>query len=177
MNNLKPFIDYLKNSGTTKEEALNLLLGNKKLAPEEKRLILCYCYPRPLSDYGLPARVQEFMSTRCTTKYPELIIEASETPQYGRFVRHLFHSFLSISKVGPAGGDTEKGCSICGKTVYGTDKMDGRPESDQAYTSSETSVFLCRNCLEQLIEAYSIIEDDINPGFLASNNPWKTIEK
>lgn len=103
----KPFIEFIKNSGATKEETLKLLKEETSLTPEEKNLIFLYCFPRPLADGELTKRIQSYrqknniVSLSLAPDYNEtgLIIEAAKTEQYSRFIKHLMYSFGKISKV------------------------------------------------------------------------------
>ena len=103
----KPFIEFIKNSGATKEETLKLLKEETSLTPEEKNLIFLYCFPRPLADGELTKRIQSYrqknniINLSLAPDYNEtgLIIEAAKTEQYSRFIKHLMYSFGKISKV------------------------------------------------------------------------------
>lgn len=181
---IRPFINYLIDSKTTEEEALKLLTANATLSREEKNLIYRYCYPRPLLDKELPSRVQSYRAS-CNKAsgflVPDsgettLIIEAGRTAQYGRFIKHLMHSFGDPNLIHPLEGNEKHECPLCGKVLYEADlwkslvdERPGTPEANQkeylAYGSDNSEVTLCTDCLIQLISAINII-NDIDPSFL-----------
>ena len=186
MKDLKPYVDYLLLSGIKKEEGLNLLKSDNTLTGNEKNAIYCYCYPRQLLDRELPVRIQAHrkklgLPERGTLipTYGEsiLIVEAFRTEQYGRFIRHLIHSFSDPNTIFPIEGEKEDECSICGNVVYEHELWKNRfgtiPEEQKnkqflAFGSEGSSIILCRNCLAQLIKATEILES-INPDYL----DWK----
>lgn len=180
MIDIKPFIKYLKENNITKEQALVLLRDNKTLDSSEKNLIYAYCYPRQLRDYELPSRIQQYRINKLTGpdgKFDDpqeviMIVEACQTEQYGRFMKHLMHAFGNPEKIFPVAGESEETCCICGKTVYEWDKWTKElgPEGDSdkskiCYGSTDSKVVLCKSCLGRLIEAIEII-NDVDPGFL-----------
>lgn len=179
MTDIKPFIKYLKENKISEQEALVLLRDNKVLENSEKNLIYAYCYPRPLEDYGLPPRIQQYRTKRGTLPDgtigdPQeviMIIEASQTEQYGRFIKHIMHAFGNPEKIFPVAGAGEDTCAICGKNIYEFDKWteetNGTDEGRHklCFGSVDSKIVLCIDCLQRLVEAIGII-NDIDPGFL-----------
>lgn len=180
--NLKPYVDYLLQSGIAKDAGLELLKGDTNLNRDEKNLIYCYCYPRQLLDRELPRRVQNYRqscnipSSGLLTPHlgeAALIIEAFRTEQYGRFIKHLIYSFSDPTKVSPVAGSGKLDCCICGKIVYENDEWarlvgENREKDDKQYLafgSTESDVVLCKDCLVQLITATQILEN-IDPDYL-----------
>ena len=179
MTDIRPFIKYLKENQIPEQKALELLKENKVLENSEKNLIYAYCYPRPLEDYGLPPRIQQYRIKRQT--FPDglstdpqeiaLIIEASQTEQYGRFIKHIMHAFGDPEKIFPVAGSDEEKCAICGKTIYEFDKWTeetvGQDEERHklCFGSTDSKIVLCVDCIQRLVEAIGVI-DSIDPGFL-----------
>lgn len=179
--NIRPYVEFLKLEKISQAEGLKLLKDDINLSSSEKNLIYAYCYPRQLLDRELPSRVQNFRKNSNlpllgTTDYNigeiTLIIEAGQTEQYGRFIKHLMHAFCDSSKVFQVEElEGEKNCCICGKNLLGiTDwentfsDVDHRKEK-LAFGSTESSVILCIDCLTQLLNAYNLI-NEFDPGFL-----------
>jgi hypothetical protein len=180
MTDIRPFIKYLKESKVSEQEALKLLKENKTLENSEKNLIYAYCYPRPLGDYGLPPRIQQYRTNHGTLPNglsgdPQeviMIVEASQTEQYGRFIKHVMHAFGKPEKLYPVAGVGEDTCAICGKSIYEFDKWtsetDGNTDPERhklCFGSPDSKIVLCVDCLQRLAEAIGII-DFIDPGFL-----------
>lgn len=180
--NIKPYIEYLVKEKIKEEEALKLLKSETKLDSNEKNLIYRYCYPRQLLDRELPTRISAYRSQSGNingVKVPDsgeitLLIEASKTEQYGRFMKHLMHAFENPQNIFPLTGTEKHECPLCGKTLYEYDvwseltKNYPKEESSKdflAYGSSESEITLCSDCLAQLFSAKKII-DEIDPGFL-----------
>lgn len=200
MNNLKPYVDYLLQSGIDKDKGLELLKSDQNLSKDEKNIIYCYCYPRQLLDMELPIRVQNYR-TKCNIPSSgllqphigeaTLIVEAFRTEQYGKFIRHLIHSFADPSKVSPIAGTEKLNCCICGKVVYENEEWtklvgENREKDDRQYLafgSTDSSVVLCKNCLVQLITATKILEN-IDPDYLdwkkqmmkSTKHPWEALK-
>ncbi len=178
MTDIRPFINYLKENNISQTEALELLKNNKVLDNSEKNLIYAYCYPRPLGDYELPSRVKAYRDSRMTgpdgkADDPQeviLLVEACQTDQYRRFMKHLMHAFGNPDKLFPVAGSDEESCSICGKKIYDWDKWKELFPEDQGnhklcYGSTDREVVLCVDCLKRLVEAIGVM-NEIDPGFL-----------
>lgn len=178
MTDIRPFIKYLKENKISSSEALELLKGNKTLDNSEKNLIYAYCYPRQLKDYELPKRIQAYRNSRGTginglQDDPQeviLIVEACQTEQYGRFMKHLMHAFGNPDKLYPVAGTEEEDCCICGKKLCEWDKWKELfPEDSEkhnlCYGSTDSEVVLCVDCIRRLVEAIGVM-NTIDPGFL-----------
>lgn len=176
---LIPYINYLKEDNVDKEVAIDLLRREDPLDLSEKRLIYMYCYPRPLGDRELPSRV--IGTRRNRGPYARngflnpddletaLIIEAGQTIQYGRFIKHLMHSFTDPEKICQISGTDVLECPICGKKIREVNIWDptlDKTREHLAYGSpTETSLVLCLDCLVQL-NCASEIMNVLDPGFL-----------
>ena len=193
MIDIKPFIKYLKENNISQSEALGLLRGNTTLSGPEKNLIYAYCYPRPLRDYELPSRIQSYRASNnidsCggpdDTQEVILLVEACQTEQYCRFMKHLMHAFGNPDKLFPVAGNDEESCSICGKKIYEWDKWKELFPEDPGnhnlcYGSTDSEVVLCVDCLTRLVKAIGVM-NDIDPGFLdwtkrkSVEEIWKSI--
>ena len=176
---IKPYIDYLLQEHVDNETAKNLLSQEDALCIDEKRFVYMYCYPRPLGDRELPARIRSSRKKRGPNArsgflQPDdletsLIIEAGRTLQYGRFIKHLMHAYSDPQKVCQISGTDVLECPICGKKVRELNIWDSTLDHTKehlAYGSpTETSIILCIDCLVQLVNASEIIQN-LDPGFL-----------
>lgn len=176
---IKPYIDYLLREHVDNETAKNLLSQEDALCIDEKRFVYMYCYPRPLGDRELPARIRSSRKKRGPNArsgflQPDdletsLIIEAGRTLQYGRFIKHLMHAYSDPQKVCQISGTDVLECPICGKKVRELNIWDSTLDHTKehlAYGSpTETSIILCIDCLVQLVNASEIIQN-LDPGFL-----------
>lgn len=156
LQNLKTYIDYLIDEKITKEDGKKLIDSCDKLKPLDKNFIYLYCYPRPLLDRELPNRIN---NTQDFNKKVLLLLEASRTEQYSRYIQHLCHSFLdnegiSIVKIVKDIDDNDY-CPICGKKL----------ENEKTFGSKDSSSMLCEDCLKAIIVIKNILEI-INPEFL-----------
>ena len=193
MTDIKPFIKYLKENNISQSQALELLKGNNTLDNAEKNLIYAYCYPRQLRDYELPSRIQAYRQARGTgingqPKDPQeviLLVEACQTEQYCRFMKHIMHAFGNPNKIYQVAGSEESECSLCGKKIYEWDKwMELFPGDHEkhnlCYGSTDSEIVLCIDCLSRLVEAIGIM-NEIDPGFLdwtkrkSVEEIWKSI--
>ena len=174
MVELKDYINYLIGEKIPKTDSLELLRKDTRLTREEKNLIFAYCYPRQLLDRELPSRVQEFFKNngnpRLTPSIPQatLYVEAFRTEQYGRFMRHLYHSFVDNPElIAPVSGEGKCECPLCGKELLELnlwEKSVKQPEEEEnkeflAYGSKESGITLCKDCLVQLMLSKCLIED------------------
>lgn len=176
---IKPYIDYLLREHVDNETAKNLLSQEDALCIDEKRFVYMYCYPRPLGDRELPARIRSSRKKRgpnARSGFLEpddletsLIIEAGKTMQYERFIKHLMHSFSDPQKICQITGTDVLECPICGKKVRELNIWDSTLDHTKehlAYGSpTETSIVLCVDCLVQLVNASDIIQV-LDPGYL-----------
>ncbi len=192
MKNLKDYTDYLLKSGITKEEGEKLLREDNKLTDNEKLLIHSYVYPRRIGDYELPSHIQNFLGNNLKgtleLNHEEscILVEAYRSPQYGRFIRHLFHSYINPEKINPVEGDEIDKCPICGKKIYQygiwqhliNEVKPGTSEKDNqeylSWGSQESEVPICKDCLVQLIGAYTLIQSIEGEDFLESKFKKRT---
>jgi len=188
LENTREYIDYVFRSNFTEQQTLEELMKVKeKFTNDEKNFIFRYCFPRPLLDRQLMARVADLHRQRGDINnigvlYPNaqditLILEAGRTEQYGRFIKHLMHAFCSDEELIYKVSDIEKyQCPICGKVLYGSELwnplIDVNGET-LAIGSSESSITLCIDCLIQLNSAKDLI-NFIDPSFLDWMKRYKT---
>ena len=109
MGNIKVAIDYIKERKLNEAQALEVLKQSTTLDQNEKNLVYVYCFPRPLPDYGLPDRVQDFrikagIGENGDDREIALLLEACQTEQYGRFMKHIMHAFENPENVHPIEG-------------------------------------------------------------------------
>ena len=160
----KPFIEFIKSSNVSREEALKLLKEEKSLTPEEKNIIFLYCFPRPLADGELTKRIQKYRENNNITKLslsPDLnetglIIEAAKTEQYSRFIKHLMYSFGNLSKVATVTYDYSKDTESENKTKK-SDVFD--------YPVPDTKTEVCALCGRKLLyynDWKAIIDQQLN---------------
>ena len=127
MVDYKKHIDFLLDEHVSKEDGIEYL-KKQDLSNADKLLIYSYCYPRHLLDRELPNHIQYFRKsqgnngigwTKPNYREASILVEAYRGLQYGRFMRHLMHSFLEDpEKLGSCSGEGEDYCPICGKKVY-----------------------------------------------------------
>lgn len=180
MENTKRFINHFLSQNYSKENALSILEGREDLTREEKNFIYLYCFPRPLLDRELAPRVELEHKKRGDpgnrgSLIPNaldvtLILEASRTEQYGRFIKHLMHSFCDESNLFKVSGINTFECPICGKLLSGENLWKVSQFSDPekeflAIGSKKSSVILCLDCLIQLNASKDLVEY-IDPSFL-----------
>lgn len=184
MRDLKPYIDYLLNSKISEVDAVKILEQDTSgLTQDEKDVIFRYCYPRLLGDYELPSRVMGERRKRKKIigflepdlQETSLILEAARTPQYSRFIKHLYHAFSDPSKISSVNGVEKTDCPICGKTVLDYqvwqdmgemfEKEEQEMQQRLAFSSTETEIKLCKNCLIQLLNSMDIMKT-LDPDFL-----------
>lgn len=155
--------ELIKNfNGLSKEDIISSLRMRQDLSSDMKNLILLYHYPRPLLDRELPERIKKVLGN--DNSVTVLIVEAFRTEQYGRFIRHLFHSFLeneNMNKIYPVSiPEKDSICPICGRPFSTHEKG-----TLVAYGCPDSKILLCLSCLGNLKRAYDIL-DIIDPGFL-----------
>jgi len=169
---IKKSVEYIKSKKLDSKRAIEYL-QNVPLTSDEKNVVYFYCFPRPLADYGLPPRIQEYRRPRgvgsngdeCEVAF---VLEACKTEQYGRFMKHLMHAFGNPENVHPVAGTEIDTCCICGKDMLEFDIYTAQGRNDPhalSYGSSDSSSNICLDCLGRLIEAMEIIEE-LDPSFL-----------
>lgn len=176
---MKDYIDYIKRHNISKEDAIQLLKKDQNLSNSDKNLIFAYCFPRQLLDRELPIRIKAsrekygYSRLQLDPREVALIIEAGQTEQYRRYIKHLMYSFNDPLKVCPVADPehTENPkCGICDCDVlyYGDWQKHSQEDQDREYLalgSKETRIILCKHCLIQLLNSINII-NVIDPSFL-----------
>lgn len=176
MGNIKAAIEYLKKNCINEVDAVGVLAKSNTLSQDERRLVYCYCYPRPLPDYGLPDRVMEFRAKAGSMleigddSEIALILEACQTEQYGRFMKHIMHAFGNPDNIHPIAGNDTDTCCICGKTLHESDSWSSNYPQDAGrhnlcFGSLDSSSVICIDCLIRLVKSIQIV-NEIDPGFL-----------
>lgn len=184
---MEKIINYINSfKEQSSESVLNSLRNISDLTREEKNLIYFYLFPRPLLDKELVSRFSQLRGSNKTGKLePDLnectlIIEASQTAQYGRFIKHLCHSYSKPDTIFPVEGSDIVNCCICGKEIYelimwnNFSKQYGPEEVENklylAYGSTESNLPICLPCLINLRKSIEILKQ-LNPNFLIDFNP------
>lgn len=180
LENTKKFIDYFKDNKYTAERVLSILSKREDLTRDEKNFIYLYCFPRPLLDRELIPRVMEEHKKRGdlgnrgslepSALDVSLILEAGQTEQYGRFIKHLMHAFGDESKIFKVAGQNTYECPICGKILSGEAlwkivQFQDPNKEFLAIGSRESSITMCLDCLIQLNTAKDLI-NILDPSFL-----------
>jgi hypothetical protein len=174
MGNIKAAIEYLKTNKIDAKEAINVL-AQSRLDQNEKNLVYCYCYPRPLPDYGLPDRIQEYRASHMIGENGNdseiaFLLEACQTEQYGRFMKHIMHAFENPEIVHPIEGERTDTCCLCGKVLHeDTSWRQNFPLDSERHNlcfgSSDSSSVICVDCLIRLVKTIQIV-NELDPGFL-----------
>ena len=183
MEKLESYVEKFK-GGRNKREVMEILTVDQNLTREEKCYLYYYLFPRPLLDKELPKRIEAevlFGPANQKRGYLKpclkeicLLLEATQTPQYSRFMMHVFHAFTDNDDyLYPISGNETRECPICGKTLLEFDSWTLRSNNGEkdpnreflAYGSTNSGLSMCLDCLVQLKEARLII-DNLNPGFL-----------
>ena len=182
MEKLEYFVNQFK--GKEKRETMEAITNNAELTREEKCYLYYFLFPRPLLDRELPSRIEKEVLfgtanqrkgylTPCLKEIC-LLIEACKTPQYSRFMKHVFHAFTDNDDyIYPILGEEKRECPICGKTLLEYDnwlKRCGENGKDPnreylAFGSTDSRLSLCLDCIVQLKETRPII-DQLEPDFL-----------
>lgn len=178
------YLQKIKAAHLTKEAAINFLTPEKRLTSDSKNLIISYCFPRPLGDYELPSRVSNYRNSMGINQAGSLqpidgevilLIEAGQTTQYGRFIKHIMHAFCDPELLINITGNNKSSCCICGKQTCNldlwksiVDAIPGIPEETHkewlTFGSKESEVTMCLDCIVQLVKAKEIM-DFIDPSF------------
>lgn len=178
-------INYIKKlKGLNSNDVLETLKQASDLSSSDKNLIFLYLFPRPLKDKELPFRIMGVRENKkgqaeINPNEVSLIIEAGKTEQYGRFIKHLFHSFKDYNNIFPIEGSGINNCCICGKEIYeetlwksfshqyGEDEINNRLHL--AFGSIESDLSICLPCLLNLRQAIWIMEE-LDPYFIINRN-------
>ena len=182
MEKIKYYLEHFRSSGLSSDDLL-IRLGNiSELTSEEKNLIYLYLYPRPLADKELPQRFtnlrlgdNKYGSLVPSLNEATLIIEAGRTLQYGRYIKHLLHSYSNVEDIHSIEGSNVCNCCLCGKEIYETTLWNsfksqyGGTENDeklfQAFGSTESNLPICIPCLLNLSQSIRIMKE-IDPNFI-----------
>ena len=180
MGNIKAAIEYIKSNNLDEKGAISVLGRSNTLSQDEKNLVFLYCFPRPLPDYGLPDRIREHrvksgIGENGNDSELAFILEACQTEQYGRFMKHIMHAFGDAANVHPVQGHSVNGeetdtCCICGKELheFASWSQNFPLDNDRhflCFGSSDSSSVICVDCLIRLVKTIEIV-NDIDPGFL-----------
>ena len=181
MSNLESYYNSLSN--TSEEEFKRIMNSNNDLTREEKCYLYYYLFPRPLLDKELPVRIQSIRGENrkgsLSVNFKEVcaLVEACNTLQYNRFMKHIFHAFTNeADKLFPISGKEERECPICGKKIFEVEVWDylckkyseqGEENNKEflAFGSTESKLSLCLDCIIQLKEARFVV-DSIDPSYL-----------
>ena len=165
--NIKKQIKEL--TGIDKNIVISVLSSNKTLTPEEKNAIFIYLFPIKLLDKDLPGKIN---SEKEEDSKVIMLLGAYRTEQYGRYIKHLLHSFLDPKDIYPLLGRHITNCCICDKNIYHTEiwkeecsKFPKLKEKEKkeclSYGSKKSSLEICLNCLirlKKLDNLLSVIE-------------------
>ncbi len=176
---IKPFIDYIKSNNISKDDALKLLKDETNLSRDEKNLVFTYCFPRQLLDRELPLRIKAlrekygYSHLKVDNSEIALLIEAGQTEQYRRYIKHLMYSFGDPSNIHPVTDPehTENPkCGICDCDVLYSEDWEKYKQRDPdkeylALGSTESGIILCKHCLIQLISSINLM-NELDPSFL-----------
>lgn len=178
MENLENYVNNL--SGISEEQFKSLMNNDNKLTREEKCYLYYYLFPKPLLDRELPSRILNARKDNPKGElYPVLkevciLIEACNTLQYSKFMKHILHSFTDPLSMFPVLGNQYTYCPICGKKIFELDiwtnlSKDYPIEQDKkeflAFGSKNSQLSVCIDCIIQLNEVFQII-NRLNPSFL-----------
>ena len=161
-------IEYIKECrGKSKEEIVSYLksIEDKSLS----NLVYLYYFPRNLLDRELPSRVKR----EDNINHLVHLVEACKTPQYKRFMMHLFHSFLDPAKVHPVTLEAPEESPLFGDTIRGESVLVGGEYQWDAWGSNDSGIVLSIREYIYLIAAANIIRE-AEPSFL---NNWPNSSK
>lgn len=171
---IKKYIEVLK--GKDEGRVIEALSGLNDIDRIAKNTVYTYLFPRPIQHMELPKLIMEGRgadtSGYLTSNDPEtlILLRAYNTRQYGKYMRHLLHSF--IQNTGSIFIENSPGvyeCGSCGKKIYdyGSWKniCDNNPDFGEqnrreylAYGSSQSSIHVCLDCMIQLQNLNNILE-------------------
>lgn len=162
-------IDLCKNK--SEEEIYQYLLNQgDKLSRGEKNTVFAYLCTKQLLDGELVRQIQERRKAELGSIKGELQISEIDVPllvnafrsmQYGRYMKHLIHSFIESKpdEIYLIKSNEEYSCGICGKPIYGADALGDRGMEWEAIASGQTDIVLCPDCLLQLKALDSILRE------------------
>ena len=192
----KEVVDLLRDK--SKQEVLDYLKSNNTFTSDEKNIIWIYLFPRPILDRESPSRIQENRKRLGNdgTGWREpndsetgIFLELLKTSQYGNFMWHLLHSFTNPENIYPVDGDIKTTCCLCGKPIYQyrvwKQKCQKYPETGESekkeflsFSSKQSNIELCLDCLIQLQNLNEWLKVLINPGYLDRyQNSYETDKK
>ena len=194
MENLELTVKYLETlEGKNEEAVLAALKGIKDLGRDQKNLIYVYLFPKPLLDMELVGKIQEYRKRIGSERgflQPNigetlLLLEAYRGRQYGKYIKHLLHSFIESSdKLYVIDGQGTCTCGICNKPLWEhtawlseCNKNPNFGEQNRreflAYGCSGSSKTLCTNCLIQLRYLHEILSEVEGKNYLGWGKPIK----
>lgn len=152
-------------SDDEKKEIIKNCEGDKTLL----NLVYLYYFPRNLLDRELPSRVKK----ESHINHVVHLVEACKTPQYKRFMMHLFHSFLDPSKVHPVTLNEPVETPLFGDVVYGRKGEFNNMDQWDAWKSDDSEIILSLQEYLALLITATIIRA-VEPNFLHN---WPTDSK
>lgn len=177
MEKVKHYIEVFKDLSNNSEGLISALSGVTELSNFEKNIVYTWLCPKPLRHMELPGVIMSSRGkhTEGFLKENETeilnILRAYRTPQYGRFMCHLLHTFVENEE----GIDIETEptenchCGICGKTLYHYSewenlcKMNAASKEQErreylAFKNNQSDLHICIDCLIQLKGLHKIIQ-------------------
>lgn len=158
---LKNLLEEL--SGKSQEEVYEILSKNSSLIPYQKNVVWIRLFPKHIGHMELP----DLMVKEEDKKL--LLLRAYSGAQYGRYIRHLLHSFIKCPSLiyidKDDAGDHE--CSVCKRVLHPWNTSD---KESIAYSSTETELKTCASCLVHLKELDSILKETDGEDYLKM---WK----
>lgn len=136
-----------------------------------------YLFPEEIAHMELPNLIRAGRGVSDSAGYlePELketciLLRAYGGVQYGNFIRHLLHSFISDTSMIFLSEEPNMECAVCKKplipkTVW-EEKAAQNPNNPEvterkfrSYGSTSSTLCMCRNCLIQLKNLDDIMKD------------------
>ncbi len=170
-----------KDKATVYQELLAL---GSSLTSAEKNIIYAYLVPQNLLDGELVIQIQEKRKLSPEglkgTMQPSdvdvpLLMNAYRTMQYGKYIKHLLHSFVKCrdDKLYILNSSEQLECGVCGKPIHGIGVQDNRGNEYLAYGSSQSDIFMCPDCLMQLHVLDELLQEIEGRDYLT----WGTVIK
>lgn len=185
MERIKFYIEKLsgKKYINRKDKQYEILSQSLDLDDDRKNLIYFYFNPRQLLDMEYPSRLATYRGQLGAPRgflepnivETGLLLEAYRTHQYGRYIRHLLHSFKDPENVFPLEGADKCECGICKREIWchgaWENILSQYPEQEEEREKKEYLAFgcdqskqaICLPCLIQLInldQLLKILEGD-----------------
>lgn len=192
---LKKVTQYLELlEGKSEETVLQSLRGvGPELGSDDKNLIYTYLFPQPLLDREIIPKIQEYRKRSLSVRgflrpnFGEVMIllGAYRGRQYGKYMRHLLHSFIESSeKLYVVEGTGTCTCGLCNKPLWEHEAWLGECAKDMsfgeqdrreylAYGCPGSSQTLCVDCLIQLRTLHEILSVIEGKNYLGWGKPIK----